>query len=106
MQAAASLIASGLSARLPLRVCHEDSEFRKPHPAPYEVAAGRLGVPCSECLAIEDSAAGVASAAAAGCITIGFVGLIDADTLLAAGALRCVHDLTELIPISGTLGAE
>jgi len=38
----------------------------KPHPEPYLEAARRLGVPAAECVAIEDSPAGVTSAAAAG----------------------------------------
>ena len=39
----------------------------KPHPEPYRLAAGRLGVPATACVAIEDSPPGVASAEAAGC---------------------------------------
>jgi HAD superfamily hydrolase (TIGR01509 family) len=43
----------------------------KPHPEPYLRAAQRLGVPASECVAIEDSPTGVASALAAGCTVVG-----------------------------------
>ena len=39
----------------------------KPHPEPYETAAAALGVDPQQCIAIEDSPAGAASAAAAGC---------------------------------------
>jgi HAD superfamily hydrolase (TIGR01509 family) len=39
----------------------------KPHPEPYLVAARELDVLASECLAIEDSPTGAASAEAAGC---------------------------------------
>ncbi len=39
----------------------------KPHPEPYLMAAERLDVDPSRCLAIEDSATGAASANAAGC---------------------------------------
>jgi len=42
----------------------------KPHPEPYLTAAGRLGVAPGECVAIEDSATGAASAQAAGCAVI------------------------------------
>jgi HAD superfamily hydrolase (TIGR01509 family) len=38
----------------------------KPHPEPYLVAADRLGVAAPDCVAIEDSPTGVASAEAAG----------------------------------------
>ena len=39
----------------------------KPFPDPYLMAADRLGVAASDCLAIEDSRTGAASANAAGC---------------------------------------
>lgn len=42
----------------------------KPHPEAYLTAAHRLGVSPAVCVAIEDSATGVASATAAGCIVI------------------------------------
>ncbi len=44
------------------------SEVQRSKPAPdlYLAAAGRLGVPPEECLAVEDTAAGIASAKAAG----------------------------------------
>lgn len=43
----------------------------KPHPEAYLTAAQRLGVEITECVAIEDSPAGVASAHASGARTIG-----------------------------------
>jgi HAD superfamily hydrolase (TIGR01509 family) len=42
----------------------------KPHPEPYLTAARMLDVLASECLAIEDSPTGVASAEAAGCTVL------------------------------------
>ena len=42
----------------------------KPHPEPYLAAARRLGVLAGECLAIEDSSTGAASASAAGCTVL------------------------------------
>lgn len=42
----------------------------KPHPEPYLLAARRLGVPAADCVAIEDSPTGVASAIAAGVPTL------------------------------------
>lgn len=47
-------------------VVGDDVERGKPHPDPYLLAADRLGVDISQCLAIEDSPTGVASALAAG----------------------------------------
>ena len=42
----------------------------KPHPEPYLTAARRLGADPGECIAIEDSATGAASATAAGTPTV------------------------------------
>jgi HAD superfamily hydrolase (TIGR01509 family) len=42
----------------------------KPHPEPYLLAARALGVDAGACVAIEDSAPGAASAAAAGCTVL------------------------------------
>ncbi|MFC3502407.1 HAD family hydrolase [Micromonospora krabiensis] len=47
-------------------VCGDEVEAGKPHPEPYLTAARLLGVPIERCVAIEDSATGVASAVAAG----------------------------------------
>jgi beta-phosphoglucomutase-like phosphatase (HAD superfamily) len=43
----------------------------KPHPEAYLAAASSLGVDVVHCLAVEDSVPGVASAVAAGTVTIG-----------------------------------
>jgi HAD superfamily hydrolase (TIGR01509 family) len=44
----------------------QDFTRYKPHPEPYLLAAERMGIPASECLVVEDSARGLASAVAAG----------------------------------------
>ena len=51
----------------------------KPHPEPYLVAAERLGVDPTQCVAIEDSPVGVTSAASAGMFTIGVPLLLSLD---------------------------
>ena len=48
----------------------EDYKLAKPHPEPYLTAARLLGVEVADCVAIEDSPAGVGSAVAAGVPTI------------------------------------
>ena len=48
-------------------VTGETVERGKPHPEPYLTAAAALGIPPGECVAIEDSNTGAASADAAGC---------------------------------------
>src|SRR5690606_38533075 len=45
----------------------DDLPRTKPHPDPYLTAAARLGADPVRCVAIEDTATGVASAEAAGC---------------------------------------
>jgi HAD superfamily hydrolase (TIGR01509 family) len=49
-----------------LVVAGDDVENAKPHPEPYLRAAEGLGVAITECVALEDSEPGVASAVAAG----------------------------------------
>ena len=94
--AALSLEVTGLAQRLPARVCYEDVIEHKPNPAPYLLAASRLSVPPAQCLVIEDSISGVKAGVAAGCTVIGFVGIISADDLRAAGAHRTVTTLDEV----------
>ncbi|KIF04388.1 hydrolase [Streptomyces sp. RSD-27] len=45
----------------------DDTARTKPHPDPYRAAAGLLGLDPGECVAVEDSPDGAASAEAAGC---------------------------------------
>ena len=48
----------------------DDVEHSKPHPQPYLLGAEALGVAASDCVALEDSAPGVASAVAAGAVVV------------------------------------
>lgn len=52
-------------------VAGDDVTHSKPHPEPYLKAAELLGVPAERCVAIEDSATGLASAIASGAASIG-----------------------------------
>ncbi|WP_166388038.1 HAD family hydrolase [Catellatospora methionotrophica] len=52
-------------------VCGDEVAFTKPHPDPYLRAAKLLNVEPADCLAVEDSPTGVASALAAGTRVIG-----------------------------------
>lgn len=52
-------------------VAGDDVTHSKPHPEPYLLAAELLGVDAGQCVAIEDSAPGLASAIAAGTVPIG-----------------------------------
>jgi HAD superfamily hydrolase (TIGR01509 family) len=52
-------------------------EHAKPHPDPYLTACRMLGVDPADCVAIEDSHAGTASAVAAGVATIGVPNILE-----------------------------
>jgi len=52
-------------------IAGDDVTHSKPHPEPYLLGAAALGVDASDCVAIEDSAPGIASAVAAGTVVIG-----------------------------------
>ncbi|MDM7890237.1 HAD family hydrolase [Curtobacterium caseinilyticum] len=51
-------------------IAGDDVERPKPHPDAYLAAAAQLGVAPTACVAIEDSATGVASAVASGAVTV------------------------------------
>lgn len=51
-------------------VTAEDTPVGKPDPAPYLLAASRLGVPAAACLVVEDAPAGLAAGRAAGSTTL------------------------------------
>lgn len=52
-------------------VSGEDVTHSKPHPEPYQRAAELLSVNIAQCVAIEDSVPGLASASASGAVTVG-----------------------------------
>ena len=77
-------------------------EHSKPHPEAYLTAARRLGVPPSRCVAIEDSAPGLASAVAAGAAVIGVPHIVpipeSADYVLwPTLEHRTIDDLTRVV---------
>lgn len=64
-------------------VSGDDVTHSKPHPEPYLLGAQLLGVDIAECIALEDSLPGLASAVASGAVSIGvphMVPIDDADT--------------------------
>lgn len=64
------LNALGLTGSFQTIVSADDVAQSKPHPASYTMAAQHLGVAPGRCLAIEDTAAGIASARDAGLMTL------------------------------------
>jgi len=77
----------GLVDHFPVIVAADDVERSKPDPTSYRLAVQRLAVhhntelAPADCLAIEDTAAGVASASGAGLMTLGLTTTGSADTL-------------------------
>lgn len=63
---AEAVVAALPTGRFACLVTGDEVSHGKPHPAPYLVAAAELSVPPADCVAIEDSPTGVASAEAAG----------------------------------------
>ncbi|WP_307786169.1 HAD family phosphatase [Rathayibacter sp. SD072] len=69
----ASIVAAALAEHVVLAgvVTGEDVSRGKPHPEPYLLAAHRLGVPITDCAAVEDSPIGLAAAVASGAAAVG-----------------------------------
>jgi HAD superfamily hydrolase (TIGR01509 family) len=88
-------------------VTGEDVLEPKPHPEPYLLAARLLDVDAKDCVAIEDSVPGLASATAAGAAVIGVPAHIDLPastsyTLWPTLAGRTVDDVVALLASPGS----
>jgi HAD superfamily hydrolase (TIGR01509 family) len=79
--------AHGLKDRFRAVVTRQDCVEGKPHPEPYLNASRLLGAAPTDVLALEDSYAGVASAHAAGCMTVMVPDLLEATDVQRAQAL-------------------
>ncbi len=117
---AACFTATALDDLIPAdrRFSAEDSlptPASKPDPAVYRHACEQLGIPAAAGLAVEDAVAGVRSAVAAGCPTVGNVlfvpaaeraertaALLDAGALLVVGSWDEVADLVTDGVLDGT----
>lgn len=93
----AALASHGLQGLFHVVVTQQDVAAHKPDPEPYLTAADHLGFPPGQCLAVEDSPTGVASARAAGllCIAVPSPATIDADFSGADLRLASLVDLDE-----------
>jgi HAD superfamily hydrolase (TIGR01509 family) len=67
VRALAEAVLAGTGFRFPVTVTGDDVPVTKPDPAPYLLAAKLLDVDPAQCVALEDSPNGTASATAAGC---------------------------------------
>lgn len=91
--------AHALTPRFRAVVTRQDVVEGKPHPEPYLHASKLLGFEPSDVLALEDSYAGVASAHAAGCMTVMVPDLLPAtdDTRAKALIVTSLNDIRGLI---------
>ena len=76
----------------------------KPHPEPYLAAAAALGVDVHDCVAIEDSPAGLTSAWSAGAVAVGVPNFISLDeapahVLWSTLADKSVADVVALLDV-------
>ena len=91
----AALASARLTDAFDVIVTADDVERSKPAPDIYRLACERLGLDAAEVLALEDSAAGIASAKAAGLACIAVPQYAETDV---AAADRVIDSLEELIP--------
>jgi HAD superfamily hydrolase (TIGR01509 family) len=74
-------------------VTDDDVIDGKPHPEPYASAAAAIGVPPGDCVAIEDSPTGIASALAAGCVVVAVPAEVDLSHLDGVTHVRSLTDV-------------
>jgi HAD superfamily hydrolase (TIGR01509 family) len=91
---------TGILEKFEALICFGDYEQGKPHPEPYLSALKMSGFSANECIAIEDSSAGLTSAYRAGlrCILIRDMAHIPDDVAKLAWAdLKSLADVIDLI---------
>lgn len=93
--AVAMLAAIGLTDRFPVVIAEGDAAAAKPDPAPYLLAAARLGVVPEHCVVFEDSPAGIRAGLAAGARVVGLATSLPAAHLSALGAWLAIADYTD-----------
>jgi HAD superfamily hydrolase (TIGR01509 family) len=96
-----SLARAGLTRAFATTVAGDEVARGKPAPDMYLEAARRLGVEPAACVAVEDTAPGVASARAAGMAVVG-VARTPADRELLAAA----HSVVDRLSALGVLGTQ
>jgi HAD superfamily hydrolase (TIGR01509 family) len=91
---------TGILEKFEALICFGDYEQGKPHPEPYLSALKMSGFSANECIAVEDSSAGLTSAYRAGlrCILIRDMAHIPDDTAKLAWAdLKSLADVIDLL---------
>ena len=75
-------------------VTGDDVGAGKPDPEPYLRAAAALGIDPQECVAIEDSPTGIASAMAAGCVVVAVPNIVPIDPAPGRYVVESLKDVT------------
>ena len=76
-----------------------DVTEKKPSPAPYLLAAEKLGADSADCLVIEDAVSGVKSAKAAGMQCAAVTTSFSGEQLKAAGANYVTEDIIDILSL-------
>lgn len=90
------LSAAGLLDLFETVVTRDDVVNPKPHPEPYLTAARRLGIEPLQCLALEDSNAGVRAAHSAGMQTVMVPDLVYPDATILSLGIAVVESLDQV----------
>jgi sugar-phosphatase len=77
-------------------ITSSDVRIGKPDPEPYLKAAAKLGFAASDCIVVEDAAAGVLAGKAAGARVIAFLTTMARHDLEAVGANWIVRNCTDI----------
>ena len=80
----------------PLLITGDDVSSGKPDPAPYLLAASKLGLAPKDCVVVEDSRAGVEAGKSAGMRVVGIAATYSAEELLESRVDVLLESLTEL----------
>lgn len=103
--AAFSLRQAGLDGRFSIVVTGDQVAQGKPAPDIYLEAARRLGVPPAQCVALEDSEAGILAASAAGMIALLIPDWMPASAAAGRAAFRVLASLDEARDVVASLVA-
>ncbi len=87
---------AGILEKFETVVTRDDVTNPKPHPEPYLMAARRLGIEPSLCIAVEDSHTGVRAAHAAGLQTIMVPDIVAPSDEISALCVAVMHSLHDL----------
>ena len=98
--AEARILAAGFPAP-PVVVTADQTSKGKPDPAPYLLAAERLGVDPADCLVVEDAPAGLVAGRAAGCATLALTTTTPPQELAADAVVGTLADVRFVVDDDG-----